>query len=89
MPTNTPTPYFPLYYSTKDSHNNQWDFYLLREKEIDDSNIKNYWEVFKNNIKIKENLPTYQIPSLAELSLYIENYNKAIIDPLYWYSLKK
>lgn len=72
-------------YEVKDSKGNTWNIWLERERELDDFVVKNYWKLTKNGKEVKENLPTYKIPSTEEFKNYIDNYETAVNDRLWWY----
>lgn len=72
-------------YEVKDSKGNTWNIWLERERELDDSVVKNYWKLTKNGKEVKETLPTYKIPSTEEFKNYVDNYEIAVNDRLWWY----
>ncbi len=72
-------------YEVKDSKGNIWNIWLERERESDDSVVKNYWKLTKNGKEVRETLPTYKIPSTEEFKNYVDNYETAVNDRLWWY----
>lgn len=72
-------------YEITDQAGNIWNIWLERERELDDSVTKNYWKLTKNGTEVRETLPTYRIPSKQEFENYVNNYETAINDRLWWY----
>lgn len=72
-------------YEVKDSKGNIWNIWLERERESDDSVVKNYWKLTKNGKEVRETLPAYKIPSTEEFKNYVDNYETAVNDRLWWY----